>query len=169
MKTRKKSLRILITEKCNLDCSYCCNKLERVKKKFKYKTISEIDFSQYSAVSITGGEPMLNCRALGYVKSKCNAMKIPVYLYTNGLLLWDTFVFSDFKGITIGIHREWQMKQILNEIPNILSKKKIRFSVEDIHRDEYLPNIPDKYIKTFVMNDCFKQFDSEDIIVLKEL
>jgi organic radical activating enzyme len=165
----KKSLRLLITEECNLNCSYCCNKLPKCREKFDYKRLKEINFSQYDAVCITGGEPMLNPAMLGYIKEMCNIdLKIPIYLYTNGLLLSKQFPFKDFTGITIGIHKEWQMKTILECAPKILSYGNIRFSVEDIHREEYLSNIPDKYIRTWIMNDCYKQFDNEDIVVLRD-
>jgi len=161
----KKTLRLLITLDCNLKCEYCCNKLPDVIKKFEYKALDEIDFSLYNAVCISGGEPLLQRELIfDVLEPKRIEFRTPVYLYTNGLLLTDRDI-QVFDGISIGIHYKEQIKEVLNKI-NVLYDK-IKLCVEDIHKEEYLPNIPDKYIKTWSMNDCYNNVDTEDWVILK--
>lgn len=128
--------------------------------------MDEIDFEQYEAVCITGGEPMLKPLL---IKKIFDIVPIwtPLYLYTNGLKL--TVEIGDwFDGINVGIHYKNQMKELLEKNKGFLSYRGLRLYVQDIHREEYLPNIPDKYIKTWTMNGCFNNIDNEDWILLKE-
>ena len=157
-----KTLRLIITLDCNLSCEYCCNKISEVKSRFIEKRLEEIDFTQYSAVCISGGEPLLR-RDLIYEILDLVPLDVPMYLYTNGLNLKQED--SWFNGINVGIHYKEQMKSIFNRVG---FNKKFVFCVEDIHKEEYLPNIPDKYIKTWKMNDCFHNVDTEDWVLLKE-
>ena len=53
------TLRILVSLKCNLHCSYCCNEQWSIAKKFEGCTLNEIDFAPYKNVCISGGEPLL--------------------------------------------------------------------------------------------------------------
>lgn len=162
----KKTLRLIITLDCNLSCSYCCNKLSEVNSKFITKTLEEIDFNQYEAICITGGEPLLRkdliLRIINYITTN-----IPVYLYTNGLLLHE-IPHIIFNGISIGIHYKNQIKQIFEENSCLLAYENLRLYVQDIYREKYLPNIPDKYIHTWTMNSCFNNVETEDWILLKE-
>ena len=162
----KKTLRLIITLECNLSCIYCCNKLPEINSKFIKKKLEDIDFNQYEAVCITGGEPLLKRTLIGdIIDPEIINYKIPIYLYTNGILLTNSDI-QVFDGVNIGIHYKKQIKEIL-ENPNVLNEK-IKFYVQDIYRDEYLPNIPDKYIKTWTMNDCFNNIETEDWILLEE-
>lgn len=55
----KDKARILITEKCNRNCSGCCNSYERIMKSAQYiNTLTELP-NDLKEIMITGGEPML--------------------------------------------------------------------------------------------------------------
>lgn len=56
---KKDTLRLILFLKCNLACSYCCNEIESVNLQFVKKKFTEIDFSGYANVCVTGGEPFL--------------------------------------------------------------------------------------------------------------
>jgi len=108
---KKDTIRLLITLDCNLSCSYCCNKQQRVYSQFQKKTFSEIDFSKYQNVCITGGEPFLKKDLLYQIIDDIPEGK-NVYLYTNGVLITDEDVVrlrslekaGRIKGINIGFH-----------------------------------------------------------------
>lgn len=151
---------------CNLSCPYCCNKLSEVNSKFIKKKLNDIDFDLYSSVCISGGEPMTQFSKFLEVFLLI-PLEIPIYLYTNGLLL-DINKASYFNGIHIGIHYKEQLKEILAKNPTLLTYKGLKLCVQDIYREEYLPNIPDKYIKTWTMNDCFNNVETEDWVLLEE-
>ena len=162
----KKTLRLIITLDCNLSCSYCCNKIPEVNSKFITKRLEEIDFEQYEAVCITGGEPLLVFKK--YLEIYLEVpLGTPIYLYTNGLLLKESRV-GYFDGINIGIHYKEQLRQILQYNPKLLQYRGLRLYVQDIHRKKYLPNIPDKYIKTWTMTSCFNNVETEDWVLLKD-
>ena len=162
----KKSLRLLITEECNLNCDYCCNKIKEVRDRFVYKRLSDIDFGAYSSVNITGGEPLLDVEMVETVKQICLSQNVPVYLYTNGTLVDRGFSFCGFSGTTVGVHTNGTMMMLCWNYPGIFTIKNIRFAVEDVHKNEYMRNIPDRYIKTWRRNDCYHTFDKEEFIVL---
>lgn len=161
----KKTLRLIITLECNLSCIYCCNKLPEVNSKFIKKKLEDIDFNEYEAVCITGGEPLLRRDLMDQVLVRTD-INIPVYLYTNGLLIQNRDCWVN--GINIGIHYKSQIKEILENFPRLLLKPTIKLYVQDIHKEEYLLNIPDKYIKTWTMNDCFNNIETEDWVLLEE-
>jgi len=162
----KKTLRLIITLDCNLKCEYCCNKLPEVNSKFIKKKLADINWAQYKDICISGGEPLL-ARELIHEIYMIIPIFIPIYLYTNGLLMSNARV-SYFNGINVGIHYKEQLKEILENNPNLLSYKGLRLCVQDIYKDEYLSNIPDKYIKTWTMNDCFNNVETEDWILLEK-
>jgi organic radical activating enzyme len=163
----KKTLRLIITLDCNLKCEYCCNKIPEVNSKFIKKKLEDIAFEQYEDICISGGEPLLQYKLIHNIYILNIPISTPIYLYTNGLLLNSTKA-SFFNGVNIGIHYKEQLKQILENNPNLLSYKGLRLCVQDIYKDEYLPNIPDKYIKTWSMNDCFNNVETEDWILLEK-
>ena len=160
----KKTLRLLLTLDCNLTCQYCCNNISEINSKFIKKKLDDINFDAYSNVCISGGEPLVQFNKF-YEVFQIIPLEIPIYLYTNGLLL-NINKASYFNGINIGIHYKEQLKEILTKNPTLLSYKGLRLCVQDIHKEEYLPNIPDKYIKTWKMNDCFNNIDTEDWVLL---
>lgn len=170
-----KTLRLLVTLKCNLSCSYCCNEMSTVKERFQEKTLEQclaaINNGKYHAVCLTGGEPLLHPDINSLIVKFDKAGEkhgLDLYLYTNGLLL-DTIwgEIPMLNGINVGIHYKHQMRAIFDVYPDILSEPST-FCIEDIYREEYLPNIPDKFIKLWKRNDCFNNVDKEDWVILKD-
>jgi hypothetical protein len=163
---KKKTLRLIITEDCNFNCAYCCNKLVEVRERFIYKAAGDINVEDYTAVCITGGEPLLNPANVGYWSIVCKDKRVPCYLYTNGYLL-SVDIIKRFNGVNIGIHQQFQMFHILDNIPDIL-KYNVKLYVEDIHRYDYLSNIPNRYIHEWTRDNCFNNADTEDWVVLTD-
>ncbi len=110
-----KNLRLIITLKCNFNCSYCCNELEAVNSRFLKKQLNEIDFDSYDNVSITGGEPTLFPELFDKILQRVKGKK---YLYTNGTFLTKEII-SKFDGVNIGIHYRWQLSLDLLDEPNV--------------------------------------------------
>ncbi len=167
-----KTLRVLITEECNLSCEYCCNKLPDVRKRFTEKSwddvLGDLQTKKYHTVCLTGGEPLLNPHIKTMLMQLDQFHPIEIYLHTNGLLL--STIWGEIPvltGINIGIHYKEQMRQILEDYFDILGEP-VTLYVEDVHREEYLPNIPDKLIKLWTRNDCFNNVDKEDWVILRE-
>ena len=83
-------------------------KYPRVIDTFKrVDSITDIDLRSYDSIAITGGEPLLYD---GTTLLMANLVKTPtnrVYLYTNGLLLNESFLLTArgmIDGINIGLH-----------------------------------------------------------------
>jgi len=99
-----KKLRLLLTEKCDRNCKGCCNN--------QYDLVAlpvETDFTGYSEIILTGGEPMLRpLRIIETVKSirKQNPTAL-IVMYTAktdlpGLL---RAVLNYLDGLTVTIHK----------------------------------------------------------------
>lgn len=83
------TIRIIMFLECNMNCSYCCNKNEEFNSQFNRKSFSEIDFSLYKNICITGGEPFLHKGKLFSILNKIPLDK-NIYIYTNGTLIDDS-------------------------------------------------------------------------------
>lgn len=130
--------------------------------------------ASYDNICITGGEPLLRPDIILdlFIKTMFFSLSHNTppnfYLYTNGLLLSEgDNTWSLFDGINIGIHYKEQVDEILTNCPSILDRDNVRFYVEDKHKDEYMWSIPDRFIKTWKMNECDNNLDQEDWFVLK--
>ena len=81
--------RVVLTDRCNLDCDFCCMKEKDIYYSFKNQTALWIAQQRYDEIAITGGEPLLELEKL--VQFICLVKyfnsKAKIYLYTNGLLL----------------------------------------------------------------------------------
>lgn len=151
-----KNLRLIISLKCNFSCSYCCNNIVEVNKKFKHVELSEIDFSMYGAVSISGGEPTLFPEKIKMLIPLIHGKK---YLYTNGSYLTDE-VCEMFDGINIGIHKKNQLEN------QFLHHPKVRIQIED--KNEHWLNGDQELIskaKFWKRNQC--DVVNEEWIILK--
>jgi len=140
----KDTLRILIHNNCNLSCSYCCNKISEQIERMVHKPLSEIDFSLYQNICITGGEPLLDLIYLESILIELPKDKI-IILYTNGYLLNSKallLLYSyNIKFITVGIHdviiplinRITHEYEIFNRIYH--DSIQIRFNINDVHKE----------------------------------
>jgi len=80
-KSENKVARVLITEKCNRNCSYCVNNYDAIQKQMKpLDNIEEL--YEYDEVCITGGEPTLVIDdVLAFIARIRDKVKT-IYLYT---------------------------------------------------------------------------------------
>lgn len=165
-----KTLRLIITLDCNLSCEYCCNNIPEVKDKFQYKKLEDINFKNYDSICITGGEPLLNEDFIRNTLLELYRWSTPkqIYIYTNGLLLTRPSIAWAFDGINIGLHSREQFETLLDiKDIDILNRQTITFFIQDIKVKDY-PEIPKDKIKTWSLNECFNNADTEDLVVLKD-
>ena len=85
----RNNCRVVLTDKCNLDCSFCCMKKKETFYSFKNQTALWIAKQRYDEIGITGGEPLVEFERL--VQFICLLKYFnkdaKIYLYTNGSLL----------------------------------------------------------------------------------
>lgn len=87
MNVKPEVMHLMILDKCDKDCKYCCNKLYDIDK-IPVATVEEL--KQVHTVCITGGEPFfsdidISSLAL-YIKGSYPNVK-SVYVYTSGMAL----------------------------------------------------------------------------------
>lgn len=87
--TSKPVMHLLITDKCDRDCKWCCNKQYDVKS---IPVVSKVEFKLVDTVCLTGGEPFKYgepCAIAMWLKATYQNIK-NVYVYTNAapLLEW---------------------------------------------------------------------------------
>jgi hypothetical protein len=96
-------LRLLLWSDCHRACAGCCN------QQFDLDALPVVDdFSPFSEVLLTGGEPMLNPMLLGLITSHIRA-QIPrirqrIYLYTALPCPALSRMLPMFDGVTITMH-----------------------------------------------------------------
>ena len=85
----RNNCRVVLTDRCNLTCDFCCMKETDIHYSFKNQTALWIAQQRYDEIGITGGEPLLEFDRL--VQFICLVRYFnpdaKVYLYTNGVLL----------------------------------------------------------------------------------
>jgi MoaA/NifB/PqqE/SkfB family radical SAM enzyme len=160
--------RIIITEKCNFSCSYCCNNLPEVRERFTPITyLDEMPWGNYEKVCISGGEPLLNMQRLAAVLVR--AFPRPVYLYTNGYYLTpalrDTLLSPPLgmglAGITVGLHLPTELTNLACFV-----HPKVRVSAME-HQYELIPAIlRNDNLKLARLNEC--DTPNEHIYLWKE-
>lgn len=135
----KDTARIIITESCNLQCSYCCNKNQQVQKLFHVCNLEDIYLARYRNVCVTGGEPFLRPGIITQVVKAATAHGCNVYLYTNGTLLTvrraRSVLDAGVNTINVSIHED-----VENEVARIASiwsyfpdRIRIKVPVSKIH------------------------------------
>lgn len=132
-----KTARILITKVCNRTCHYCCN--EQVDTVVDSAIpVTNLDFvSQFEAVVISGGEPMLYPDKVIAMAREIKAMKnIPIYMYSATFTKYTEAVLQHIDGITFTVHQEANVKEVVgfNGIQKLAAAypgKKFRLTVHD--------------------------------------
>ena len=170
MKSRRDTIRILVSWKCNLKCDYCCNEQERFRKDILPVKLDAIDFSNYENVCISGGEPLLHLERVVEVMQAAKG-KFQI-LYTNGLLLNNDIVKvleeGGVKAVNIGLHYPSSFSRIINKAGESFNESSIsvRFHVWEKYRHMVLEKEigPRFGIKYWQMDDCERE--NEDRVVL---
>ncbi len=138
----KKKLRLLVTKECSKNCVRCCN------SNFDLDSLPVVDdFSKYSEIIITGGEPLDGItlhKTESLIRYINDWYKIPIIIYTSNSLRLKYFlknsldpyrllIGNDFPiyGITLTFHNQddvWNSFSLLNFLKReIESFKSINF------------------------------------------
>jgi MoaA/NifB/PqqE/SkfB family radical SAM enzyme len=164
----KNTLRLILFTECNLSCHYCCNEQEQFSSQFVKKSFSEIDFSKYKNVCITGGEPFLRKELLYLTLDRIPADK-NIFIYSNGLLINPEDVrrlsHCNIKCINIGLHYLNQLSEIIY-LEGLLP---VRFMIQLEKLGEFYKKYPTRLdvtnTKAWLMDDC--EMPNEDWVLLK--
>lgn len=139
-----KKLNLLVTEQCNLKCSYCINKNKK-NKPFDPKLLYRISPELYDLIVLCGGEPgLLNKEDLNLIKEKINYEKIKIF--TNGLFLKKHGIF--FQNSIFIVHlTDKNMIDVINKYNDNIQQNLIILSdINDLDILEfYAENIPFVY------------------------
>jgi pyruvate-formate lyase-activating enzyme len=167
----KDTIRLILFLGCNLKCKYCCNEQTQFNSQFVEKYFEDIDFTKYSNICISGGEPFLYKNILydvldniEVVAAHCN-----IYIYSNGLLIGDSDMHIleryNIRAFNIGLHS-------LNQISKIIAVEKhfnTRFMINEKLYEKALLKYPERLntenTKPWILNQCNRP--NEDWILLK--
>ena len=117
-----KKLRLLVTDKCEHNCSMCCN------RQFEFQKIPVVDRWDYDEIMITGGNPLLHQpwlrisqRTINLVKTirKVQNVESKIYIYTNTCdvkVLGKIALYVDGFVLTPHNYRELQDIMVLNKL-----------------------------------------------------
>ena len=85
----RNNCRVILTDKCNLDCGFCCMKNKEIYWSFVNQTALWIAQQRFDEIAITGGEPLMEFEKLmQFIRLvKYFNPDAKVYLYTNGYFL----------------------------------------------------------------------------------
>lgn len=155
---------------CNMNCPYCCNKKEKFNSQFNEKLFTEIDFSLYKNICLTGGEPFLYKDKLYYFLDKIPSEK-NIYIYSNGTLINESDItklskYKNLKCLNIGIHTLEQLDSVNS---NIEKKLPVRFMAQDINCEKLLEKYPERLndnLKSWTLDNC--DMPNEEWVLLKE-
>ena len=157
--TEKDTLRILVSWACNLRCSYCCNEQPRFREQFKSVVLSDIDFSQYKRICISGGEPLLYPDRIRAI-AECIRKDQIVILYTNGLRLTPQKAQQldswGIQFINVGLHLPSAFEAQISACKKAVEHTSIglRFHVRDIYADALKSRYADVQFQFWKLNDC---------------
>lgn len=164
------TLRVLVSWKCNLTCSYCCNEQPRFRDPIRPTKLSEIDFSRYQNVCISGGEPLL---FPDRIRAVCSlAQDSTIILYTNGVFLnagmagmleqWGV----DF--VNVGLHEPKSFAKLIESVSQavLFTKLAVRFHIQDIYETQITRLFPDVPVRFWKMDDCDRA--NEERVVLTD-
>jgi len=173
------TLRILVSRRCNFQCSYCCNEIKEVKETINLTTMHELrnfltlNESVIKNVCITGGEPFMDvnwkttvnlCLLLSKYKD------INVYAYTNGCSKYmirkvttlTGLLGEQLKGLNVSYHDEYEKSydklqfSLINKLVPVrlmVEKKMMMHKMIDIVSFLLSHDMIDSY-KTFTLGDC---------------
>lgn len=166
----KDTARIVLDWKCNLHCSYCCNNIPRFREQFRTVKLGDIDFSKYSVVCITGGEPLLEPTLILAVCERIPVSTTTV-LYTNGThltcMMAATLAGWGVNALNIGVHDPKTFEHIIKNTCGSIGALPlaVRFHIQDIYKDTGLETrYPGVKFHYWAMDECDR--DNEDRFVL---
>lgn len=138
-------LRLILTEKCNRNCEGCCN------KDFDIKNLPiEEDFTKYSKIFRTSGEPMLYpekiIRAILIIKEQNPTAKIFLYTAHVSPLYTALTILKYLDGITVTLHEQsdldsFQRFDSLVALEGYKETKSLRLNIfKGINLNNFIPD-----------------------------
>lgn len=113
-----KTARVLISERCNRDCSYCCNKQEGI-----LDNMTQVPFwfeweffKSYEVICVTGGEPMLFPEGVIMFADRVKSLykDMPVYMYSAQYTKKMEEVLKHIDGVHFTIHENPSSRDIID-------------------------------------------------------
>lgn len=130
----KPSLYLMLTNKCNLECEYCCSSSSpnikednKINSKNINKIVELINKMNIRKIEITGGEPLIHKDIIKIINEIHYNTEATISLQTNGILLTDNFI-SEVKEkvgfITISVDHLYkrQYSEFKENLENSLEK-----------------------------------------------
>lgn len=157
----KKSLRLIVTEKCGRSCEGCCNKDFDLSTHTKISRLNACD-NEYEEILITGGEPLLFPEKVKdllygigsnkkniclYTAASCDLEKLKSILF-NYSLTGFTFTIHDNKGIVDFLkikdlcetwNKSLRLNIFINELTSIPPMNLYKWDVKFV---EWIKNCP---------------------------
>ena len=163
-----RQVRVMITERCNLACPYCCNDIPEVANSFEPVSFQEaVDrASEFPVVCVTGGEPLVELSmlllfllAIGPPRSDRS-----VFLYTNGVLLDEKrakTLEGVVDGLNVGVHTgDAAEVRRLGEIVHPIVP--VRIFIEDVKVTREIETLVDKFgmsLRVWTDGECSNEDD----------
>ena len=160
--------KLVISWRCNMDCSYCCNKSKVLRDAFIPITQSQLKDLPHNDFELTGGELTLPQEFSTTTELLRNWLpkNRNYYFYTNGVFLttWHAELLKRYGvgGINVGVHLgekfDWGFKTILRyldweqlvEVHKILP---IRLWVQDTDVKDFMYDLPFE-IRIWTLGEC---------------
>lgn len=169
------TLRLVVTWQCNLACPYCCNRRQDVQSRVRVVSLGEIEWTRYSTVCITGGEPLLADPKLLKKVLRRAAWSGRTVLYTNGVVLDRDMAWwlksLGLAYINVGLHGgkppleqiravEWAVRRL---------GLHVRYQIQDTELGSLWglehSNVNDVFVKPWHDGDCERA--NEDLVALE--
>ena len=166
----KDTLRILVDWKCNLKCAYCCNEQEHSRLQFTSTNLYTIDFSKYSTICISGGEPLMFLRRVAEICRRVRDNQM-VVLYSNGILMSKVIAHMlpqmGIRAVNIGLHFPNSFNRIITNVLKCTegTNLSVRFHVWENYKNMNLEaKFPEAKFKYWTMDECDR--DNEERVIM---
>ncbi len=166
----RNNCRVVLTDRCNLNCEFCCMKDTDICNSFKTRRALHIAVDRYKEIGITGGEPLLEPEKL--IQFICLLKYFnkdaKVHLYTNGVLLHSEIAATlQLAGLT-GINWSPHSKPTLLDYHRICFVHNclmpVRILIQDVLVDDKLLQFAidnSMQIRQWTIGDC-ENMEPED-------
>lgn len=154
----RRIIHIMVTDKCDRKCPYCCNLQYDIEKDVPIVTDDELRHAEY--IFLTGGEPFAYadpCAIAAELKTKYPHLK-GVFVYTNALEL--SMYLANAKlhsidGLTISVKNKTDktaFETIVSTNEDVLALSSNRLYVFDGFEDTVCPDCMDKRLRHWQAN-----------------
>jgi len=167
-KIKFSTVKLVLSWRCNLDCSYCSNKLQHIKNSFAPISQDQLVHLPYKDFELTGGEITLpqEFSNLTEILSNWLPKDRNYYVYSNGVLLneWHAELLKvrGVGGINVGVHigevYDWNFRTKLDSLAWDRLKRvhdiiPIRLWVKEDEVQNFMYDLPFR-LKTWKLGDC---------------